>query len=151
MTRGCVTRTCSIRDGSPKGIYTLLREGQKEKHHRHGVLKIGDLTRVLSKQDYPRSTHDFLLTLMEKFQLCFQISGKRPCYLVPELLGENQPDEIKSLLAAQVWGFVIQYEVLPEGLLPRFIVQTHAYSEPKPHWRWRTGVVLHRDLCRLAE
>jgi internalin A len=33
--------------------------------------------------------------------------------------------------------------VLPEGLLPRFIVRTHALSEGKP--RWRTGVILAFD------
>src|SRR5262249_6957677 len=33
-----------------------------------------------------------------------------------------------------------RYEVLPPGLLPRFIVRTHALSEGAPHWRH--GVVL---------
>lgn len=88
---------------------------------------------------------------MEKFQLCFQLPGGRKRYLVPELLGENQPDEIKALLLVEPGlGFRYQYEVLPEGLLPRFILQTHVHSESNPKWRWRTGVVLNRDGCRAV-
>jgi internalin A len=35
---------------------------------------------------------------------------------------------------------------LPEGLLPRFIVETYVHREPK--YVWRTGVVLERANCR---
>lgn len=69
--------------------------------------------------------------------------------MVPELLGENQPD-IRALLEESGIGFRFQYEVLPEGLLPRFIVQTNAHSEANPAWRWRTGVVLQRDGCQAV-
>ena len=134
-----------------EGIYSILRSGQKEKQDREGVLEPGDLARVLDARDYPRSSHEFLLALMEKFQLCFQLPGRRKRYLVPELLGENQPDEIKALLLIEPGlGFRYQYEVLPEGLLPRFIVQTHVHSESNPKWRWRTGVVLNRDGCQAV-
>jgi internalin A len=33
-----------------------------------------------------------------------------------------------------------QYPILPEGLLPRFIVRTHVLSDDQ--LRWRTGVIL---------
>lgn len=129
-----------------EGIYTLLRAGQKQKCN--GVLAQSDVAAVLTPHDYPATSHDFLLRLMEKYQLCFELGHGR--YLVPELLGENQPDEIRSILNAPGLVFRYQYEVLPEGLLPRFIVQTHAHSERQPHLRWRTGVVLERDGCQAV-
>src|SRR6185295_14408706 len=44
-------------------------------------------------------------------------------------------------------GFVYRYDaVLPEGLLPRFIVETYVHREPKR--AWRSGVVLERANCR---
>jgi internalin A len=132
-----------------EGIYTLLRAGQKMSAAR-GVLRATDLRAVLSANDYPDSSHRFLLTLMEKFQLCFPLPGETDSYLVPELLSENQPEDIATLLAEPGLRFRYQYEVLPEGLLPRFIVQTHTYSEPNPQWRWRTGVVLSRESCRAV-
>lgn len=128
-----------------EGIYTVLRAGQRE--DRGGVLYPSDLARALDPKQYPSSKHDFLLRLLERFELCFRLPGRTERYLVPELLGENQPD-IKTLLDTPGLGFRYQFEVLPEGLLPRFIVQTHAYSESKPDWRWRTGVVLEREGSR---
>jgi internalin A len=130
-----------------EGIYTVLRAGQRE--DRGGVLCPSDLAKALDPKQYPASKHDFLLRLLERFQLCFRLPGPIERYLVPELLGENQP-EIKTLLDAPGLGFRYQFEVLPEGLLPRFIVQTQAYSEGNPEWRWRTGVVLARDRCQAV-
>jgi internalin A len=133
-----------------EGIYSILRAGQQDKPKRQGVLETGDLAKFLEVRDYPPSCHDFLLTLMEKFHLCFPLQGEHKRYLVPELLGENQPEEIRSLLAEPGLGFRYQYQVVPEGLLPRFIVQTNAHSESHPELRWRTGVVLERDECRAV-
>ena len=133
-----------------EGIYSILRWGHKDKGKYKGTLEPSDLGQTLDKVRYPTRSHEFLLALMEKFQLCFRLAGSRNSYLVPELLGENQPNEIKELLAESGLGFRYQYEVLPEGLLPRFIVQTHVYSEANPQWRWRTGAVLERGDCRAV-
>jgi len=130
-----------------EGIYTLLRAGQKEE--RKAVLAKSDLGAILNTKSYPPSRHDFLLRLMEKFHLCFELTGNQEKYLVPELLNENQPDLV-ALLDSPGLGFRFQYEVLPEGMLPRFIVQSHALSEANPHLRWRTGVVLQRDGCHAV-
>jgi internalin A len=133
-----------------EGIYPLLRAGQQQK--REGVLKLKDLADALDPQRYPRDKHEFLVGLMQKFQLCFPLPERRgepQRWLVPELLGENQPD-IKALLEQPGLGFRYQYEVLPEGLLPRFIVQTHSHSEANPQWRWRTGVVLEWEGCHAV-
>lgn len=130
-----------------EGIYTLLRASQKARSH--GILTKSDLAKALNIKSYPADCHDFLLRLMERFQLCFLLPGREKRYLVPELLDENQPN-IKALLDAPGLGFRYQYEILPEGLLPRFIVQTHAHSESGPQRRWRTGVVLERDGCQAV-
>lgn len=127
-----------------EGIYTLLRCSQKS--HPPAVLAKEDVRNMLEPVHYPLSHHDFLLRLMEKFQLSFRLPGAQERYLVPELLGENQP-ELKPLLLSPGLKFRYQYQILPEGLLPRFIVQTHLLSDNNPEWRWRTGVVLQRDGC----
>lgn len=127
-----------------EGIYTLLRAAQNTKYE--GVIEKADLENVLDLIQYPKDQHDFMLRLMEKFQLCFELIKDSGRYLVPELLGENQPD-LKTFLDEPGLDFRYQYEILPEGLLPRFIVQTHRYSESRPQWRWRTGVVLELENC----
>jgi internalin A len=128
-----------------EGIYTILRAGQKG--NCNGALAKSDLITMLDSKHYPQDTHDFLLRLMEKFQLCFKLPlhlNYFDCWLVPELLNETQP-EIKALLEAPGLDFRYQFEVLPEGFLPRFIVQTHLYSEANPLWRWRTVLWFNRN------
>jgi internalin A len=69
-------------------------------------------------------------------------------YLVPELLPEFEPETKEPWQTAPV-RLRYRYEVLPPGLLPRFIVRSHALSEGGPHWRH--GVVLrHAESVALV-
>ncbi|MEN8447434.1 MAG: TIR domain-containing protein, partial [Cyanobacteria bacterium J06555_13] len=61
-------------------------------------------------------------------------------YLIPDLLDKQQPPEASNFALAECLNFRYEYAVLPEGLLPRFIVRTHVLSEQA--YRWRTGVIL---------
>jgi internalin A len=104
---------------------------------------------ILDPATYPRDCHDFLIELMRKFGLCFRLSERGERFLVPELLGKEQPPEAAEFRAEACLNFEYHYPtVLPEGVLPRFIVQTYALSADEP--RWRTGVILrfgdHRGL-----
>ena len=79
------------------GIYTVLRWMQKNK--TNGVVKLADFGKALEdKKTYPPDMHEFLLRLMEKFELCFALSktGDGKTYLVPGLLDENQPRPFKE-------------------------------------------------------
>jgi internalin A len=126
------------------GIYTILRWLQK--HKTNGVLKLADFGKALKdKKTYPLDMHEFLLALMEKFELCFplekSVDGK--AYLVPELLNENQPQEMKKFMESKAQRIQLRYDDLrPPGLLPRFIVRSNTLSVGQP--RWRHGVVLAR-------
>jgi internalin A len=106
------------------------------------VLREAEAQKVIKAKDYPRKTHGFILELMRAFQLCYaseEEKGKPKQYLVPELLPEFEPEMAEPWEAAPV-RLRYRYEVLPPGLLPRFIVRTYALSEGAPHWRH--GVVL---------
>nr|MBA3241003.1 TIR domain-containing protein [Acidobacteriota bacterium] len=121
-----------------KGIYKILNANRLEK--QKGEISPGDLPAMLDKQEYPVEMHGFLLELMKKFELCFSLSGKEGVYLIPELLDKQQPPGASEFDAAECLNFQYHYPVLPEGLLPRFIVRTHVLSDDMP--RWRTGVFL---------
>ena len=88
----------------------------------------------------------FVLDLMRKFELCFPFSDDLNRYLVPELLDKQQPAEADDFSPNDCLGFEYRYPILPEGLLPRFIVRTHVLSETEK--RWRTGVILRFEGCR---
>ena len=124
------------------GIYKILRWLHKQE--TNGAMRLTDFTQALkSKKDYPPDMHRFLLALMEKFELCFPLDQKEELYLVPGLLDENQPRELKKYMGEDAQRIQLRYDdVRPPGLLPRFIVRSHTLSERQP--RWRRGVVLSR-------
>jgi internalin A len=83
--------------------------------------------------------HHFLLDLMGKFELCYEFDSGRREYLVPELLGEEEPDT-QVFAGADALRFEYHYNILPEGLVPRFIVRSRVLNKDLP--RWRTGAML---------
>jgi internalin A len=120
------------------GIYKILNAPKLAADK--GSLNVSELVSILDSKVYPREMHAFLLELMRKFELCFSFPDKEARYLIPELLGKNEPVEVDKFSDDQAVHFRYQYDILPEGLIPRFIVRTYVYSELQP--RWRTGVVL---------
>ncbi|HEX8499417.1 MAG TPA: COR domain-containing protein [Pyrinomonadaceae bacterium] len=131
------------------GVYAVIRapsvaqnDGQLAATDMPRVLREAEEQKVIRTEDYPPKTHGFILELMRAFQLCYaseEEKGKPTRYLVPELLPEFEPEMSEPWDEAPV-SLRYRYDVLPPGLLPRFIVRTHALSEGAPHWRH--GVVL---------
>ena len=151
------------------GVYSVIRapsvaenDGQLAVCDMPQVLREAEEQKVIEASDYPAESHQFILELMRAFQLCYASweqnsnasSKKCHCqteqnadeeetqpvqYLVPELLPEFEPEMLQAWDHAPI-RLRYRYEVLPPGLLPRFIVRTHALSDGAPHWRH--GVVL---------
>ncbi len=144
------------------------RDGQLAVSDMAHVLREAEEQNVIKASDYPPESHRFILELMRAFQLCYASEERRSRspsvhndnpqgrvfqpgeddeggeskpvrYLVPELLPEFEPEMKEPWEKAPV-RLRYRYEVLPPGLLPRFIVRTHPLSDGAPHWRH--GVVL---------
>ncbi|HKG14500.1 MAG TPA: COR domain-containing protein [Pyrinomonadaceae bacterium] len=126
------------------GIYKILNANLLEK--KKGEISLKDLPSILDAKEYPKKMHGFLLNLMEKFELCFGLEGREGVYLIPELLDKQQPDEADEFDPAECLNFQYHYPVLPEGLLPRFVVRTHILGDEKS--LWRTGVILEFEGSR---
>src|SRR5581483_10433731 len=127
-----------------EGIYAILNAPQLA--NKHGELRVRDLKDILPAKDYPVNMHPFVLDLMKKFELCFTFPDSDTHYLIPELLDIQEPEAAGEFNPAECLNFRYEYEVLPEGLLPRFIVRTHSLSEGEH--RWRTGVILRFEEGR---
>ena len=126
-------------DWVTNGIYPLINA--HELAETNGELKTDWLDRLLNVDDYPVERHDFLLGLMRKFELCFPFQDDEKRYLIPDLLDKQQPAAASEFDLAECLNFRYEYPILPEGLLPRFIVRTHVLSDHQ--LRWRTGVILN--------
>lgn len=126
------------------GIYRILNSELLER--QKGEIHLEDLSEILDPNEYPRGMQHFILDLMKKFELCFSFPEDDARYLIPELLDKQEPPEAADFDANACLNFQYHYMVLPEGLLPRFIVRTHALSRTLP--RWRTGVIMEFEGCR---
>lgn len=127
-----------------EGIYAILNSPLLA--DKKGELRVRDLKTILPAKDYPVSMHPFVLDLMKKFELCFTFPDEDMHYLIPELLDIQEPEAAAEFKAEECLNFRYEYEVLPEGLLPRFIVRTHGLIEDE--FRWRTGVILRFEEGR---
>jgi internalin A len=126
------------------GIYKILNSDKLSQ--QKGEIRLGDLPEILDAKVYPSGMRRFIFDLMKKFDLCFSFPDDDTHYLIPELLDKQEPEDTAEFKPEECLNFQYHYPVLPEGLLPRFIVRTHLLSEGLP--RWRSGVILEFEGCR---
>ena len=121
-----------------EGIYAILND--KALALGRGEITLAQLSKVLDPKRYPRHRHPYLFDLMRKFELCIRFPEDEERFLVPELLDKQEPAST-GWASSDALGFEYHYAtIVPQGLLPRFIVRTSALSVN--HARWRSGVVL---------
>ena len=141
------------------GLYGLVRGvNQMPRNGRPGYLWAAEFNTVLAEgmanmesargariADYPEerggvNVHEFLLDLMVDRELGFQAGtlGNQPVYLLPGLLtlDELEPSEydVAAHMDQAEVRFCYLYEVLPVGVMSRFIVRTHPLSEKLHRW-----------------
>ncbi len=125
-----------------EGVYAIINAPQLAADN--GLLRHAALCDLLDCQRYPRRKHDYLLELMKKFELCYQVNDDT--LLVPDLLSKDEPDFPFDDAAALRFRF--EYDFLPRSVMPRFIVKMH--RDILDDLRWRTGVVLRDPAFRAT-
>ena len=101
----------------------------------NGQFSFSQLNRIW--KNYPKDKFVYLLELMKKFELCFELSKNRT-YIVPELLPSETPDFEWNFRGNL--NFYYLYEFMPEGIMTRFIVRCHDLISG--NFYWKNGVVL---------
>ncbi len=130
-----------------RGVYRLLNE--HELFQAHGRLPRRDVKKYLREADgYSNAGREFVIGMMKKFQLCFDLKvDGHDGVLIPELLTKDEPPLPWG--APGTLAFEYHYDVLPEGVLPRFIVLSHSKHAGGTGGCWRSGVVLEDEGCRV--
>lgn len=127
-----------------EGIYKILNSAILERNK--GEIRLDEISEILPEKDYPHFMCRFIFDLMKKFYLCFSFPDDECHYLIPELLSKEEPEETEEFKPENCLNFQYHYSILPEGILPRFIVRTNVLSEGLP--RWRSGAILEFEGCR---
>jgi internalin A len=115
------------------GVYKILNS--HELFQNQGKLTLPSLNKILDLPEYPSNKRLFIVDMMKKFELCYDIEPDKS-FLVPDLLPKDEPftGEWDGALA-----FQIHYNVLPSSIISRFIVRMNAFVHKTV---WRSGVVL---------
>jgi hypothetical protein len=127
-------------------IYKLLDHEPVKENKGHFTLE--DVKEIWTNSY--EDMHHQLLSLMLNFELCYKIPNTNGEYLIPQLLPESQPDDIKwdnknNLQLRYKYGF------MPKGLLSRLIVRKHNLLKNIAN-AWKKGVVLEkRDTFALVK
>lgn len=95
-----------------------------------GKFSYSDLSSIWT--DYPAETHIFLIELMKKFELCFELPEKKG-FIVPELLSPTQVDY--SWDHENNLCFEYQYNFMPAGIITRFTVRQHEIISGSNYWK----------------
>ena len=115
------------------GVYKILNSPSL--YESKGKLTVAMLDDVLNSADYPRGKRLFIIDIMKKFELCYDIEPDKT-FLVPDLLPKNEP----KLFFRGVPALEYQYPVLPSSVITRFIVRMNQHIHENSVWR--SGVLL---------
>jgi internalin A len=115
------------------GVYKILNS--HELFLNQGTLTLTILNNILNTQEYPKDKRLFIVDMMKKFELCYDIEADKS-FLIPDLLPKDEPytGDWDDALA-----FQIHYNVLPSSIISRFIVRMNAFFHKTV---WRSGIIL---------
>ncbi len=133
-------------------IYRVLTHSDVVKEG--GLFRVDDLGRLLmgledASHKYPKERWQYIVDQTVQCGLSFEIADQPGTYLMPEQLPPNAIDTgLDGVDDPQVLRFRYDYEDIPKGLIPRFIVKMHLYLS-KPPTYWANGVVLVVGACKI--
>ncbi|MEL0659036.1 COR domain-containing protein [Psychromonas arctica] len=97
---------------------------------KHGSFNFEELTNIW--KDYADESHMFLIELMKKFELCFELPNNKG-FILPELLNPTQVDfkwNYQDNLC-----FQYHYAFMPAGIITRFTVRQHDIIHEDKFWK----------------
>ncbi len=116
------------------GVYKIINSKEISK----GILEVEKLKDILDKKEYPKNKWFFIIDMMKKFELCFELDSDKK-YLIPELLPKETP-EFKEDYKLNSLAFQYHYDFLPSSVISRFIVRMNLFIFENVYWR--SGVIL---------
>ncbi|BDD10987.1 Rab family protein [Fulvitalea axinellae] len=139
------------------GVYQILTS--KKAGELKGLVPFSELKYIINKESDKATTYKvsnykkieygpnermFLIEILKKFKLCFELKGEEKL-IIPELLETAEPKEKTSPIreAVDKIQFVYEYEHLPSSIFPHIMVSAHDSGYLRE--QWRSGCILEND------
>jgi hypothetical protein len=131
-----------------KAVYKLVRDNSEEIRKNAARFERRQLNNYW--KSYPPSQFPTILSIIKRFDLCFQLEHK-DTYILPQLLTDTPHPAIKNFdKSPSITRFLYDYDgIIPAGMIARFICKQHnrIKKEDKKFVYWREGVLLEREGC----
>lgn len=107
-----------------------------------------DCQRLWQDSEYA-DMHLELITLMQKFELCYQLPDQPGNHwLAPQLLSPSKPAILSGWAEPGDLVLRYRYEFLPKGMISRLTVRMHRFVQ-QTQLCWSNGVLFEHDEARL--
>ena len=129
-----------------KAIYELIHSLEVQRND--GLLEAERLSELLDEKKYPSDKHLEILSLMERFEICFRVLGANNLYIIPALLkaSPDNPTLITEFKVPEALKFQVIYEHMPSGIIERLICRLNTYLEKNNYWKY--GAVFNNEDSR---
>lgn len=122
-----------------KGVYIILDNDLVRSQNGYFTIKQAKLIWRITPYEF---MEDELISLMEKFRLCYRVPYSSPdAYISPNLLPVEKPEYVWDTDQNLVIYF--DYEFMPKGILGMLIVELHRYVKDIKNRAWRNGCIFY--------
>lgn len=132
-------------------IYILIKRGYSFVDHQlsPGILTRAAIEKILEKAeggvvDYIREYKDYdcsyIMRVMEKFELAYDVAKDRSKYFIPALLTKKEPEQKRPEEYKQLVKYVLEFDFLPSNILHKLMVRF--FDELELSCCWDKGMVL---------
>ncbi len=118
-------------------IFSTLVAQQKGELHIKQLEEVFAQSKQANPKDYPPNKWPFILDIMRKFELCFDLQQDK--VLIPSLLPDSAPNNLENY-QKDALAFQYHYDILPSSVILRLMVRLHELIESD--LRWNSGMVL---------
>jgi hypothetical protein len=134
-------------DWATNAVFRLLDDETVKSNFGRFTRK--DCARVWKDSAYAQM-HLELLTLMQKFELCYELRDSTPpTWIVPQLLPPSKAVKLGDW-RPQPDDLVLRYkyDFLPRGMISRLMVRLHRFVAD-PQMAWVTGVLFEHETTKV--
>lgn len=126
-----------------KGVYSIITSPRLIEWK--GILNLKQVGELLDKRSYPgRKEWQFIVDIMEKFELSFSLPHARGKYFIPGAFPKDRPRRmVWKHPIPKLLRFQYHYDVLPDVIISRFISNVHNLVKERNFWR--NGVMISEE------